>query len=269
MTALDRARRARGFTLIELALVLAILGALAAASLAPLGVQQEARARRATEHVLDSAIEALYGHAVLHGRLPCPDAPADGDGREDRDVTGHCTHGAGLLPGVDLGVVDRDAWGNRLRYRVTTRVAGASSGASFTRADDGRCDAADDNLDLCAEGSLVVLTRGDDPRSAVVETNAVYTRANAVPAVVLSTGANGHGAWRPHVAPLSVPTGHVDEALNAGDGSRVFARDYAGHRTPCHDDGDGAPAPCGFDDLLRWISPTILAARLVAAGRLP
>ncbi|MEQ8662273.1 MAG: prepilin-type N-terminal cleavage/methylation domain-containing protein [Gammaproteobacteria bacterium] len=261
--------RARAFTLVELALVLAIIGALAAATLAPLGIQREARARRATALTLDAAIEALYGHAVVHGRLPCPDAPDDGDGREDRDPAGVCMHAAGLLPAAQLGVSGRDAWGNRLHYRVTTRVTGMTAGASFTRSDDGRCAGADGTLDLCEEGALVVLTRGDDPRTAAPETSAAYTQADAVPAVVLSHGANGHGAWHAPGVRAPLPPGHLDEAANAGAGDTVYARDYAGLRAPCHDDGHGAPAPCGFDDLLRWVAPTILAARLVAAGRLP
>lgn len=264
-----RRRREHAFTLLELAIVLAILGVLAAATLAPLGVQLEARARRSTEQRLDAAIEALYGYAVMHGHLPCPDAPDDGDGREDRDAGGRCRSAAGLLPGVDLGVADRDAWGNRLRYHVTTRLPGSSSGAAFTRADDGRCDGADGDLDLCTTGVFVIRTRGDNPRTAVAETTAGYTLADTVPAVVLSHGANGYGAWRAGGATVPLPAGHRDEAANAGHGTVFYARDYAGPRMPCDDEGTGAPAPCGFDDLLRWVAPTILAARLVAAGRLP
>lgn len=262
-------RRARAFTLIEMALVLAILGAIATAALQPLGVQLEARDRRATAATLEAAIEALYGHAIVHGRLPCPDAPSDGDGREDRTADGRCARVAGLLPAADLGVRAFDAWGNRLRYRVTTRAAPAAAGASFTMADDGYCHRSDGTLDLCERGDLTVLTRGDDPRTAVRESDAAFTLADAVPAVVISHGANGHGAWRPGGGMVALPAGHLDEAANAGAGSTYYARDYAAARADCHDDGAGRPAPCGFDDLLRWISPTILAARLVRGGRLP
>ncbi len=262
-------RRARAFTLVEMALVLAILGALATAALQPLGVLLEARDRRATAALLEQAIEALYGHAIMHGRLPCPDAPSDGDGHEDRSPEGLCSTAAGLLPAADLGVRAADAWGNRLRYRVTARTAPAAAGAGFTVSDDGYCRGGDGTLDLCERGELVVLTRGDDPRTVARESNAAFTLADAVPAVVVSHGANGHGAWRPGGAMLALPAGHVDEAANAGAGSTYYARDYAAARADCHDDGAGRPAPCGFDDLLRWISPTILAARLVRAGRLP
>jgi len=262
-------RRARAFTLVEMALVLAILGALAAAALQPLGVQLEARDRRATAATLEQAIEALYGHAIIHGHLPCPDALSDGDGREDRTADGACASVAGLLPAADLGVRAVDAWGNRLRYRVTTRTAPAAAGASFTVSDDGYCRGGDGTLDLCERGELEVLTRGDDPRTVGRESNASFTLADAVPAVVISHGANGHGAWRPGGATLALPAGHIDEAANADAGGTFYARDYAATRADCHDAGAGRPAPCGFDDLLRWISPTILAARLVRAGRLP
>ena len=254
--------RRDGFTLVEMALVLAILGAVALTTLGPLGMYVENRARRATLHALDTAVEALYGYALLHGRLPCPDVVSDGDGREDRRGDTACISDDGYLPAVDLGIEGRDAWGGRLRYHLTAALDAAAGGPNFAAKDDGVCRADDADLDLCEPGVIEIMTRGDDPRSAMVETKALFTLANGVPAVVVSRGANGSSS-----AALADPS--RDEAENADGDHRFVARDYAAGGARCRDDGDEALPLCHFDDLLRWVSPTVLANRLVRAGRLP
>ena len=260
-------RGRHGFTLIEMAIVLAIVATLSVAALAPLAVRQEARERRETAAVLDQALEALYGFALIHGRLPCPDDLAARDGREDRHDARTCVSTHGLLPHVDLGVSGRDAWGGRLRYHATVAVQG-SSGANFAAEDDGVCAADDQDLDLCERGALAVYTRGDDPRTAAIETRAAFVLADGVPAVIIAHGRNGHGAWHGG-AERVVPARHVDEGDNADTDERFMARDYAMGAEACDDLlSDGAPL-CAFDDQLRWVSPNVLAARLVSGGRLP
>ncbi|MGR8919784.1 MAG: hypothetical protein ACU85V_09200, partial [Gammaproteobacteria bacterium] len=244
-------------------------GAFLAAALGPVAAQREARARRATEASLEQAVDALYGFAVLHGRLPCPDAP-DGDGQEDRLGQRACRLRDGALPHADLGVAAQDAWGNRLRYQVTAATAlPAASGSNFAAVDDGRC-AADGDFDLCASGGISILTRGDDPATAAREGKFARTLANGVPAVVLSHGANGYEARAASgAARARAPARHADERSNA-DGDAVFmSRVYAAERNACGDTDIEATPLCGFDDLLRWVSPTILAHRMISAGRLP
>ena len=79
------APKTRGFTLIEMAVVLFIFGLLIAGVLGPLETQLEARDRNSTIATMNEIIEALYGYAITHGRLPCPDT--DGDGLPD-NITG-------------------------------------------------------------------------------------------------------------------------------------------------------------------------------------
>ena len=163
------------------------------------------------------------------------------------------------MPAVTLGVAGRDAWQSPLRYHVTAATPARPDDPSFTAADDGLCDPQDGDLDLCTRGELEIRGRGDDPRTASVETHALYTIANGVPAVVLSGGANGRTA---------VPPPSADEARNLDGSGRYVLRDYARGSLPCADDEPSAPA-CAFDDLRAWIAPTVLANRLVRAGRLP
>ena len=73
---LSEARGYRGFSLIELSIVL-IVFALLAGSLLPLasGQRQQQEELRAARQ-LEQALEALYAHAVVYGHLPCPADPA-------------------------------------------------------------------------------------------------------------------------------------------------------------------------------------------------
>ena len=113
--------RQRGFTLIELAIVLVIVTILIGGLAVPLTAQIQARRIAETRQILDEAREAIVGYAMTHAatlaerrHLPCPDTDNPPDGRENR--TGDaCTQASGLLPWVDLGTASQDAWGNRLR----------------------------------------------------------------------------------------------------------------------------------------------------------
>jgi len=260
-------RRVRGLTLIEMAVVLMILGLVVAGLLGPLDTQLEARDRRDTLAQLERARDALYGYALTRGRLPCPDA--DGDGLPDPafnpadKTTAQCAAGADFLPWAELGVPPGDAWSNRLRYRVRA--------TQFTWPDsDGLCNgSAQDELDLCARGNLTLGSRGDNPATnGVQEGKHAYTAAAEVPAVLLSHGRNGFGATSVGGVPRAAP-GAPDEFENA-DGDDVYVtRGYTPGAPDCSDDADEGTPLCEFDDLVLWVVPTVLNAKLVAAGRLP
>lgn len=261
----------RGFTLLEMAVVMLIVAALSAATLPPLKVQIEARARRATEAELSLAIEALYGFALVHGRLPCPDAPTSGNGRENRLGLMACAAREGNLPHVDLGVTGHDAWGNRFRYRLSAHESVLGSrGSNFAAADDGICRGDDGDLDLCERGDIEIRTRGDDPGSVALQAKFDYELADEVPAVVISHGANGYGASaQAGNARAPAPGRNRDERENSDGDGIFYARVYAADQDACADDRNEALALCEFDDIVRWLSPTILTHRMVSAGQLP
>lgn len=264
------ARAGRGFTLLEMAVVLLILGLLVAGLLGPLETQLEARDRRQTLAELERIADALYGYALTHGRLPCPDA--DGDGRPDPafdpadPATAVCAVGAGSLPSVELGTAQGDAWGNRFRYAVSV--------PRYTRPEaDGLCNgnaggAAAAHFDLCTTGQLTVLGRGDNPATGALEGKFAHTLASEVPAVVVSHGRNGYGAIAVAGGPRAEPVGE-DERENWDDDAEFISRGYSRGAAGCADGGPESSPLCEFDDLLVWLSPTILNERMVAAGRLP
>ena len=77
------------------------------------------------------------------------------------------------------------------------------------------------------------------------------TIASGMVAAIVSHGKNGHGAFQMDGVQVSGATG--DEQENA-NGNVTFV-----NKIPDPD----------FDDLVVWISPSILKSRMVAANRLP
>jgi len=67
----------RGFTLVELAMVLFIVSLLLGGLLVPLATQIEARQRSDAEEQLERIREALIGFAIINGRFPCHTTTTD------------------------------------------------------------------------------------------------------------------------------------------------------------------------------------------------
>src|SRR5688572_24828120 len=113
---------AKGFSLIEMAVVLIVLVLLLGGALVPLSTQVEQRKIAETEKAIEEAKEALIGFALANSRLPCPDTNTPPDGISNPTSGGACTGGTtyeGTLPWVTLKVAGADAWGRRFRYRVS------------------------------------------------------------------------------------------------------------------------------------------------------
>lgn len=111
-------RRTRGFTLVELAVVLGVLGVLALAMTSTFDSAAQARQHNAARAHAESARLALRAFALRNRRLPCPDSSAWGDtGREGGGSACGGTTNVGWLPYEALGL-DVPERGARLRYGV-------------------------------------------------------------------------------------------------------------------------------------------------------
>ena len=296
--------RGRGFSLVELAVALAIIALLLAGALIPLSTQIDVRNSADTQRSMESIREAIIGFAQANGRLPCP---ADGSiaagaaGAGTELIAGNscaaansasCTaiNGATIpcwvVPWATLGTPETDAWGRRFSYRVSPAFADTFANGTWATttpvAQNPGCTptpapTAPTSFALCSLGNIAVLTRSGTSTTAVVS-------GAALPAVIISHGKNGFGAWLTNGIRLNpIPVGN-DEAANA-DGNTQVAPPAVGYqsialysRTPtpaaagCVDPvppaTSTAPA-CEFDDIVVMISSSALITRMVAAGRLP
>jgi len=234
---------ARGFSLIELAVVMAIVALLLGSILVPLSTRVNQRKIADSQKSLDEIKEALTGFAIANGYLPCPAVSAT-NGQEDR-TAGVCTGGKrqGFIPWQTLGGVSKlDAWGHIFRYSVTP--AYASSASPFT---------------LGTTPDITIQTRN----SAGALTN--LTNVNSVPAAILSHGANAYGSFddqgNAQALPTGWPTNNVDENTNATSASTLVSR--------VQQDAGAAGTGGEFDDIVVWLPQYLLFNRMVAAGKLP
>ncbi len=233
----------RGFSLVEMAIVLVIIGLLLGGMLMPLSAQMEQRRVAETQKALDEINQALIGFAITQGNLPCPADPLLASGAAGAGLArpriaapAGCTGGnSGVLPWATLGVNETDSWGNRYTYRVTATFADTDDGTGCGIARAGV------SFELCSAGDATV---------RVATGGAVL--ATLLPAIVVSHGRNGFGAFNTAGTQIVV-SADADEAENSD------ADDEFVSRTPRET----------FDDLVAWVSPNILFNRMVTAGRLP
>lgn len=250
--------RARGFSVLEVALSIVILALLLGAMTLPLQTQLETRMVDETEQLLEQAREALLGYLVANGHFPCP-ADALSNGYEplltDHDA-GLCGGGfIGFLPAAELGMtkVDAqgyavDAWGgiaNRIRYAVTDQTV---SGVTYAYTSEGGLASIDvealDSTDLlyvCASGTGVT---GVDCGAATVLTSRAAV-------VIWSVGPNARTGGA-----------SVDEAQNPNPNGGLSDRVFVSRP---RSSGVGTE----FDDVVTWIPITVIVNRMVAAGYLP
>lgn len=270
-------RPERGFTLIEMAMVLMIVGLLLAGMIPAISSQIEQQRTNETRKILEEMKDALLGFAVANGRLPCP-ASSTSNGMESfcTSANGACgteiflpplpTHGRcakpydGFFPAVTLGVAPvnaqgqlLDAWGNPVRYAITN--ARDTSNIFYFTATDGiktrwnSGSSLNSDLQVCSTSTGLTTST---PGSADCASGKTLTN-NAV-AIIYSLSKN-----------FATGGSSGDEAHNPNPQTTITAdRAFVFHEPTASGATNGE-----FDDIVTWLSPNILFNRMVMAGKLP
>lgn len=251
--------KSAGFSLVEMAMVLMIIGLLLGGLLPTLSNQMETRQIAETRKEMADIREVLTGFMLINGRLPCPaqatiPTGSNNAGTEATVGTACSCKGAsgndnmiawasgvactdtsitGVLPWVTLGTGETDAWGRRFTYRISTDFADLNSAPSAT-------------FTLSSTGVQKVYQNTAD---AAADINKVTT-----PAVFISHGKNGYGAYQQQGKKLLLPDPTPPEELeNSDDDNKFISQDYS----------------TNFDDIVSWLSQNMLVSRMISAGKLP
>lgn len=246
--------RQRGFTLIEIAIVLLLVVILLGYTVAMFPVQQELKQYRTAEREMDLIVGELIAYAQVNGRLPCPDTT--GDGEENRVGTNDCTGFFGFLPARTMGINGKydtngllvDPWSSGYGYAVSefnANIAGGGNAdidlvtANGIR-DEGLANVVPD-LFVCDDSGVL----GNHLDCAAAGSNQV---AGNVAAVVVSLGKD-----LDIPATSNIQAENLDD-FNDGTNDKVYI---------------SASRRDDYDDVTRWISTNLLFSRMIEAGQLP
>jgi len=243
----------RGFTLVEMAIVLLILGVMLGGLMGAVGQSTENTRRLEAKNKLREIEEALYGFAQVQGRLPCP-ANWNTSGAEDsiNTATGTCTLYHGLLPNATLGLsggVDengllRDPWNNPYRYSVAVTTPNGSRYTGTTGI-----------TSIFTNAVTQVVANANMLNVCDINTCAGATMIDVAPAIVISMGNNWAGIATASADELANASGTVLNSTYSVTNTNTFV--VAGY------------SEINFDDMLTWISPHLLFSKLITAGQLP
>jgi len=172
--------RNHGFTLVEMAIVLVVLGLTASFLIAPLAMRFEASRRHATENMLDDITEALIGFALVHGRLPCPSIEADPlNPAYGLEQTPPCSLNVpGTLPWRTLGLPAHDSWAGRWHYRPDKNFVEGTISLSTLPSGQIQIKDHDGNLVSTSDSRVVAVVFSTGPNRRADGLNAAYSPAS-------------------------------------------------------------------------------------------
>jgi len=247
----NRRRMAQaGFSFIEVGVALVVAGLMTWAAFSgytTVSAQQEVERGRAEAQQLQSILRAF---ALRHGRLPCPDASAMGNGYESLNASNECTSGTqlGWFPYVSVGLenpVDK----LRARYAVLRAP----------------------NADLAQDADLAVARE----RTGDVVGDATYLDVTDLVAALNNASRLPVAATRPYLTGDEGAAGAIDCAANRVVAAAYWVvvpledRDNDGNRLdPPHGSANlcaanpSAPLRFASDDVVAAESPAQLAGWL-------
>jgi prepilin-type N-terminal cleavage/methylation domain-containing protein len=230
-------RNNTGFSLLEMAVVLVILGVLLGGLIVPLSNEREDRQRQQTEQLMEEIFDAVLGFVAANGHLPCPATAASNGLSVPAGAVVNCnptTYPNSFVPYQTLGIrgplnqngLLMDGWFFPIRYQI----AAGFSNTGITR------------VMLRNNVNLRVCTVSPCTPAPVLPERILTT--NAV-AVLVSWGSDGGAA---------PPAAQVNQFENASNNNDFVMRQIS-----------DAPSPV-FNDIVTWLSPNTLALTLVDSG---
>lgn len=261
--------RQSGFTLVELAIVLVIIGVLLGGVVGTLSSRIETTRRVNTKQQLDDIKAAILGYAAANSRLPCPAVAnpvvAAEAGLEQPVGGGACTQEHGFVPGRTLGLEGSynrdnlllDAWGNPIRYSVSN-----ADGDAFTTTDGMK------TTTISALSPDYIICDGDSATATSCSGSTAI--ANNIPFILLSLGKDG-GDFVTATAPNSDQGENAGEAVvtvnAAGENLAYTVGNNVVFVSKSYSSEDTTAGK--FDDVIVWVSPYILYSWMIEAGQLP
>ena len=248
-----------GFSLVELAVVAAVISLMLGGLLLSFRTQVEMQRVSNTSKTLELAMEAVIGYAIRNGRIPCPATAASG-GTEQLNSLGvgtlqMCSLFNGFLPARTLGIGPTDAqgylldsYGMRIRYSVNNRRHFSNRPAALkgeVQTNGFSSNNLEADLRICSSANGIV---SPGSQSDAECGTGRFLSSDAVLAIY-STGAN---AATTGAAAVASP----DEAANY-----ISDRVLVWH-APSNSPGSE------FDDLLIWLSLSSFVAKMTSAGAL-
>ncbi|MGI9271354.1 MAG: type II secretion system protein [Woeseiaceae bacterium] len=257
---MKRMTKQRGFSLIELSIVLLIMGLVLGGLAMPLAVQRENSRIKDGQSQLQTIRAAAEGFAIVNGFLPCPATPASSGAASP--TAGGCTTQHGFVPSTTLNLdgarnADNlllDPWGSPVRYSVTDSDVDGNGQWDFTVPGEMQSvtmQALLPDLVICSTGSGA---------SATTCSGANVTLSDQSPLIVYSLGRD----WPSF--------GSADQMENVGN---TLGGGASGVSYPVAANavfvlrGRSELSGSEFDDLLLWTSSNSLYRMLADAGHLP
>ncbi|UQB41642.1 prepilin-type N-terminal cleavage/methylation domain-containing protein [Thiomicrospira microaerophila] len=239
-----------GFTLVEIAIVIGIVGIIMVGMFSGMGALRETIKFKQDQRMLTDVKQALLTFVSVNGYLPCPDTT--GNGLENRDpLQKNCINTSGNLPFIDLETHQTNAYGLPFSYIVnqeanTGNAFSASNSASFFSS--GNCLDLDtvNNINApCFKFSTPPIPtesgNGNYRIQSDLDANSPIIFADQIPLIVLSHGQNacpGESVFEQHNC-----------SPNGNNGTFYQAQQQRNF----------------FDDVMIWISAQEIKATLSSA----
>jgi len=260
-----------GFTLIEIAVVLVIVGFLVGGLLGPLSLQVEVQRIKTTQQFLTEVKEELIGYVLVNQRLPCP-ASADSNGAEEFVAGagnslngGQCSRSYGFLPAQTLGISGLlnedgllvDIWGNPYRYNISNTAATPTAPVD--------CTGISEQWALTTRGKIAEISSAclEYGFKMCADASCGQYLATRIPVVIFSMGKN----WAiQSQTEYPMEWENIGGSMTSSTGRNYFISSNQNFVFTAYNAQDTTQR---FDDIVVWLSPNILYNRMVTAGIYP